>query len=96
LKSREVRNLGGREVWKAWEGRSIGRTLSPVMSVFLLLHIHCECYHSGDYRTERLVLSITFVLHVVQIHINISIYYSLVHHVGVLDKNISGTRTQLL
>jgi hypothetical protein len=45
------------------------------MSVFLLLHIHCVCYRSGDYRAERLFLSITVVLDVVQIRINISIYY---------------------
>jgi hypothetical protein len=36
------------------------------------------------------------VLHAVQIHINISIYYSVVHHVRNLDKNLSGTRTHLL
>jgi hypothetical protein len=71
------RNLGGREVWKGWEG---GRILSPVMNVFLQLHVDCVSYHSGDYRTERLVLSITVVLHVVQIYINMSIYYSVVHH----------------
>jgi hypothetical protein len=62
------------------------RILSPVMNVFLQLHVDCVSYHSGDYRTERLVRSIT-VLHVVQIHINISIYYSVVHHVRILDKN---------
>jgi hypothetical protein len=67
--------LGGREVWKDWEGGTIGRILLPVMNVFLQLHVHCVSYHSGDYRTERLVLSITDVLHVVQITINISIYF---------------------
>jgi hypothetical protein len=70
---KEVRNLGGRAVWKDSEGRRIGRILSSVMSVFLQLHIHCVCYHSGDYRAERFVHSITVVLHVVQIRINISI-----------------------
>jgi hypothetical protein len=54
------------------------------------------CYISVDYRTEKLVHSII----VVQIHINISIYiyiyYSVVHHVRILHKSISGTRTQPL
>jgi hypothetical protein len=78
-----------------WEGGCIGRILSPVMNVFLQLHIDCiSC--SGDCRTERLVHSITVVLHVVQTHINIGIYYSVVQHVRILDKNLSGTRTQLL
>jgi hypothetical protein len=40
------------------KGGRIGRILSPVMSVFLQLHIHCESYHSGDYDAERLVHSI--------------------------------------
>jgi hypothetical protein len=70
--------------------------LSPVMSVVLLLHIHCVCYHSRDYRTETLVLSITLVLLFVQIHINISKYYCVVHHVRVLNKIFLGSRTQLL
>jgi hypothetical protein len=48
-------------------------------------------YNSGDNGTERLVLSITVVLDVVQIHVNISIYYSDVHHVRILDMNISDT-----
>jgi hypothetical protein len=46
---------------------------SPVINVFLQLHVDCVRYHSGDYRTERLVHSITVVLRVVQIHINTSI-----------------------
>jgi hypothetical protein len=46
----------------------------------LQLHVQYVSYHSGEYRTERLVHSINVVLHVVQIHINISIYYSVVHH----------------
>jgi hypothetical protein len=87
--------LGGREVWKDWDSGRIGRMLSPLKNVFLQLHVQCVGYHSGDYRTERLVRSIP-VLHVVQIHININIYYSVVHHVRILDKNISMARTQLL
>jgi hypothetical protein len=50
------------------------------MNVPLQLHVHCASYHSGDYHTERLVQSITVVLQVVQIHINTSIYYSVVKH----------------
>jgi hypothetical protein len=73
--------LEGREVLKDWEGGRIGRILSPVMNVFLQLHVLCASYHSSDYRTERLVRNIAVVLHVVQIHINISI----VHHVRILD-----------
>jgi hypothetical protein len=75
-----------------WEGGCIGRILSPVMNVLLQLHVDGVSYHSGDCRIERLVHSIT----VVQIHINIGIYYSVVHHVRILDKILSGTRTQLL
>jgi hypothetical protein len=53
-------NLGGRE---DWEG---GRILSPIMNVFLQLHVDCVSYF-GNYLTERLVHSITVVLHVVKI-----------------------------
>jgi hypothetical protein len=62
------------------------------------VHVDCVSYHSGDYCTERLVHSITVVFHVVQIHtrINTSRYYSVVHHVRILDKNLTGIRTQLL
>jgi hypothetical protein len=60
------------------------------------MHVDCVSYHSGDCRTERLVHSITVVLRVVQIHITINIYYSVVHDVRILEKNLSGTRTQLL
>jgi hypothetical protein len=42
--------VGGREVWMDWEGIKIGRILSPVMNVFLQLHVDCVCYHSDDYR----------------------------------------------
>jgi hypothetical protein len=48
----------------------------------LQLHVDCVCY-SGDYSTETLVHCIS----VVQVHINISIYYSVAHHVRILDKN---------
>jgi hypothetical protein len=87
-------NLGHREVWKDWEGERFGRLFSPVINVFLELHVDCLCYISIDYRTENLVDSIT----IVQIHINIStyIYYCVVHHVRILHKSISGTRTQPL
>jgi hypothetical protein len=30
------------------------------------------------------------------IYINVNIYHSVVHHVRILDRNLSGTRTQLL
>jgi hypothetical protein len=88
-------NLGGRKVWKDLEGGSFSRILSPIIIAILPLRVDCVSYHSGDYRTERLVHSITVVLHVVQIHINVSIYYSVVYHVRILDKNLSGTRTRL-
>jgi hypothetical protein len=74
----------------------ISRIFSAVINVFLQLHEDCVSYQSGDYRTERLVHSITDVLQVLQIHINISIRYSLLHHVRNLDKNITTTRTQVL
>jgi hypothetical protein len=54
-------NLGGREVWKDWEGARIGSIFSPVINEFLQLHVDCECYVSVDYNTERLVHSITVV-----------------------------------
>jgi hypothetical protein len=79
--------LGCREVWTEWQGERIGRILSPVMNVFLQLHSCCVSYHTGDYGTERLVHSINVV---VQIHINIRIYYSIVHHVRILDKTFLG------
>jgi hypothetical protein len=81
--------LGGREVWKYWKGGRFGTILSPVMNVFLELHEDSICYLHGDSRTERLVHSITVVLHVVQIHSNISIYYSVVHHVRILEQKPS-------
>jgi hypothetical protein len=34
--------------------------------------------------------NINVVFHVVQIHINISIYHSVVHHVRLLEKNFLG------
>jgi hypothetical protein len=43
-----------------------GWFLSPVINLCLQLHVDCVSY-SGDYRTERLVHSISVVLHVVQI-----------------------------
>jgi hypothetical protein len=70
--------------------------LYSLMNVSLQLHEQCVGYNSSDNRKERHVLSITVVLHVVQIHINISIYYSVVHHVRILCMNLSGIRTQLL
>jgi hypothetical protein len=82
--------LGGWEVWTQWQGERVSRILSPVMNVFLQLHVCCVSYHSGDYRTERLVHSITVVIDVVQIHINISIYSSVVHHKRILVKTFLG------
>jgi hypothetical protein len=53
--------MGGREVLKGWEGGRIGRIFSPVLN----LHLQLYCFsYSGDYRTERLVHSITVVPHV--------------------------------
>jgi hypothetical protein len=89
-------NLGGREVWKDWEGGSVGRILSPIINAFLQLRVDCVSYHSFDSRTERLMHSVTVVLHVVQIHIKVSTYSYVLHHVRILDKNLSGTRTQLI
>jgi hypothetical protein len=73
------------------EGERIGRILSPLINVFLQHHIDFVSYF-GDYHTERLVHSITVVLHVVQIHISISIYYSVVYHMRIRDKDLSGSR----
>jgi hypothetical protein len=44
-----------------------------------------------DSRTERFLHSVIVVLHVVQIHIKVSIYCSVVHQLRILDKNVSGT-----
>jgi hypothetical protein len=57
-----------------------GRMCSPVTNVFLQLDIDCVCYISCDYRTERLVHSIT----VVQLHINISIYIYYIYIIYIL------------
>jgi hypothetical protein len=69
---------------------------SPVINIFLQRRVDCVCYISCGYRTEMVVHSITDV----QIHINIStyiyIYYSVVHHVRIRQKRISGTRTEPL
>jgi hypothetical protein len=73
--------LGGREVWKHWQGGSFGRIPSTIINAFLQLRLYYVSYQSDEYRTERLVHSITVVLHVAQIYINVSIYYSVVHHV---------------
>jgi hypothetical protein len=90
------KNLGGRDIWEDWEGGSFGRVLSPTINAFLHLGGDCVNYHSGDYRTERLLHSITVVIHVLQIHIIISMHYSVVLHVRILDKNLSGVRMLLL
>jgi hypothetical protein len=87
---------GVREVWKYEQCGSFGRNLSPIRNEFLKLPLYCVRYHSDDYRTERLVHSIAVVLHVVQVHINVSTYYSIVHYVGILDRKLSGPRTQLI
>jgi hypothetical protein len=83
-------------VWKDWQGGRFDRMFSMVINVFFQLHVVRVCYISVDYRTERLVQSITAV----QIHINIILYmylyYSVVRHVRILNKSISGTRTQPL
>jgi hypothetical protein len=59
--------VGGRGVWMHWESGKLRRLFSPVINVFLQLHVYCICYISVDYRTERLCHSIT----VVQIHVNV-------------------------
>jgi hypothetical protein len=58
------------------EIRGGGRILSPVMNVYFQLHVHCVTYHSSDYRTERVVHSITVVLHVVK-YILLQVYFTL-------------------
>jgi hypothetical protein len=73
------------EVRKVKSFESLGR------SEFMQLHVDCVSYHSGDYRAESLVHTFTIVLHVVHTHINISIYYSVVLHGIILDKNLSWT-----
>jgi predicted P-loop ATPase/GTPase len=78
--------LGGREVFKDWETGRIGRLLTPLENVFLQLDVQYVSYNSGDYRKESLVHNINVVLHVVEIHTNICIYYSVVHPVRILDK----------
>jgi hypothetical protein len=74
----------------------LGRILSPIINAYLQLRVDCVTYHSGDYRTERLDDSITHVLHVVQIHIKVIMYSYVLHHVRILDKNLSGTRSQVV
>jgi hypothetical protein len=41
-------NLGGRLIWKDWEGGRFGRIFSPVINVFLELDVDCVCYISVD------------------------------------------------
>jgi hypothetical protein len=97
----------GRKIWEVREVNKfvrsrglegLGWRKDPLSGNKWTFATSCSCvsYHSSDYCTERFVHCITLVLHVVQIHINICIYYSVVHHVSILDKNLSGTRTQLL
>jgi hypothetical protein len=33
--------VGGREVWKDWEGKSFGRILSPIINAYLQLRVNC-------------------------------------------------------
>jgi hypothetical protein len=90
---REVRKFGKSGGWEALGGRKVWQDVLAGNKCILQLHVDCVGYISVDYRTERLVHSIR-----VEIHINIStyIYYSVVHHVRILHKSISGTRTQPL
>jgi hypothetical protein len=60
------------------------------MYIYFQPHLDCARCHSSDYRTDRLVHIITVVLHVVQIRITICMYYSVVHHVRILEKNFVG------
>jgi hypothetical protein len=91
-------SLGGYGDQKVLEVRKVKRFERLGRSEFMQLDVRVDCvpYLSGDYRAESLVHSFTVVVHVVHTHINISIYYSVVLHVRILDKNLSGTRTQLL
>jgi hypothetical protein len=59
-------------------------------------YVESVCNLSDDSRTESLVHSITVVLHVVELHSNINIYFSVVHHMRILGENLSVARTQLL
>jgi hypothetical protein len=52
--------LGGREVWKDWEGATFGRIHSPIINAFLQLRIYCVSYHSDDYRTALLLFFLLF------------------------------------
>jgi hypothetical protein len=61
LEFREVRKFGMSKGLEGLAGGRIGMILSHVIYVFLQLHVNCVSYYSG------------VVLHVVQIHINISI-----------------------
>jgi hypothetical protein len=53
-------------------------------------------YHSGDYHRDRLVNSITVVLHVVPIHIYITKTCLFSHHVRVLEKYFWDTNTAFM
>jgi hypothetical protein len=67
--------LGGRKFSKSGKGGSLVWILSPIINAFLELGVDGVSYHSGDYRTERIVHSFNVVFHVGQIHIIISMYY---------------------
>jgi hypothetical protein len=56
--------------------------------MYICNYAECVCKLSGDSRTEILVHSITVVLHVVEIHSNRRIYYSVVHHVRILGEKL--------
>jgi hypothetical protein len=86
-----------REVGKFWMLGGLDGRNDPLAGNKCIFTTSCRLsFHSGDYCTERLVTNITVVLHVVKNNVNISIYYSIGHHVRILDKNLSGTRIQLL
>jgi hypothetical protein len=60
--------------------------------IYLQLHVH----YVSNIPVIPAQKDLSTVLHVVLIHINISIYYSVLHHVRILDKSLSGTRSQVL
>jgi hypothetical protein len=57
-------NFGGEEVSKDLKGGGSVRILSPLMNVFLQLHVHCVCFLSGDFLAKKLstVLLLFFML----------------------------------
>jgi hypothetical protein len=83
--------LEGWEVWKDWEGR----ILSPVINGFLQLHVVVEVI-IPVITAQKDLSSALLLFFMLSKYILIYVYITVVHHVRILDKNLSGTRTQLL